>query len=87
MRTKLTGMPMVNMHDAKTRLSRLVAAVRSGKEREVVIAVNGQPAARLVPIEQRPRLRWGLLKGKIAIPDDIDRDNSEIEHMFGIDQS
>jgi len=75
-------MAMVNMHDAKTRLSRLVAAVSSGQEREVVIAVNGKPAARLVPIEAKPKPRWGLLKGKITVPDSIDRDADEIASAF-----
>lgn len=73
---------MVNMHDAKTRLSKLVAAIRSGEEREVVIAVNGTPAARLVPIEPKPKIKWGLLKGKITVPDDIDEFNPEIEKLF-----
>jgi prevent-host-death family protein len=75
-------MTVVNMHDAKTRLSKLVAAVRSGAERGVVIAVNGTPAARLVPIEPRPKIKWGLLKGKISVPDDIDELNPEIEKLF-----
>lgn len=75
-------MTVVNMHDAKTRLSKLVAAVRSGEEREVVIAINGTPAARLVPIEPRPKIKWGLLKGKITVPDDIDELNPEIEALF-----
>ena len=75
-------MTVVNMHDAKTRLSKLVAAIRSGEEREVVIAINGAPAARLVPIEPRPKIKWGLLKGKIAVPDDIDELNPEIEKLF-----
>ena len=75
-------MAMVNMHDAKTRLSKLVAAIRSGEEQEVVIAVNGTPAARLVPIEPRPKIRWGLLKGKITVPDNIDELNPEIEKLF-----
>ena len=75
-------MTTVNMHDAKTRLSRLVAAIRSGEEREVVIAINGTPAARLVPIEPRPKIKWGLLKGKITVPDDIDELNPEIEKLF-----
>jgi antitoxin (DNA-binding transcriptional repressor) of toxin-antitoxin stability system len=65
-------MTVVNMHDAKTRLSKLV----------VVIAVNGTPAARLVPIEPRPKVKWGLLKGKIAVPDNIDELNPEIEKLF-----
>lgn len=75
-------MTVVNMHDAKTRLSKLVAAVRSGEEREVVIAINGTPAARLVPIEPRPKIKWGLLKRKITVPDDIDELNPEIEALF-----
>lgn len=75
-------MTVVNMHDAKTRLSKLVAAIRSGEEREVVIAVNGTPAARLVPIEPKPKIKWGLLKGKVTVPDDIDELNPEIEAMF-----
>jgi len=40
-------MSIVNMHDAKTNLSRLVDAVESGRETEVVIARGGRPAARL----------------------------------------
>lgn len=75
-------MTTVNMHDAKTHLSRLVAAIRAGKEREVVIAINGTPAARLVPIEEKPKIRWGLLKGKFASPEDIDELNPEIEKLF-----
>ena len=75
-------MTTVNMHDAKTQLSRLVAAIRNGKEREIVIALNGTPAARLVPIEHRPSPRWGLLEGKVEIPDDIDELNDEIERLF-----
>lgn len=75
-------MSYVNMHDAKSNLSRLVDAVRTGKEREVVIAVNGKPAARLVPIEAKRKLRWGLLKGKIVVPDDIDGCNAEVDELF-----
>lgn len=44
-------MPTVNMHQAKTNLSRLVEAIESGTEEEVVISRNGMPVARLVPIE------------------------------------
>lgn len=75
-------MTTVNMHDAKTRLSKLVAAIRSGEEREVVIAVNGTPAARLVPIEPKPKIKWGLLKGKMEAPENFDELNPEIEKLF-----
>jgi prevent-host-death family protein len=57
----------VNMLDAKTQLSRLVEAVESGAEKEIIIARNGKPAARLVPIEDRPgpkRRELGFLDGK-----------------------
>lgn len=75
-------MTTVNMHDAKTHLSRLVAAIRAGKEREVVIAVNGTPAARLVPVEDRPKIRWGVFAGKYTAPEDFDELNPEIEKLF-----
>jgi prevent-host-death family protein len=75
-------MTTVNMHDAKTRLSKLVAAIRSGKEREVVIAVNGTPAARLVPIEARQPVKIGVLRGKFTAPADFDELNPEIEKLF-----
>lgn len=79
-------MSVVNMHDAKSQLSRLVAAVRSGAEREVVIAVNGTPAARIVPIEAKPKIRWGLLKGHVKVPDDIDALNPEIDGLFAAER-
>ena len=80
-------MAVVNMHEAKSSLSRLVAAVRSGAESEVVIAINGTPAARLVPIDPKRKIRWGLLKGQIVVPDDIDKSNQQIEQLFGGDRT
>lgn len=62
---------LVNMLDAKTRLSELVAAAESGQD--VVIARNGAPAVRLVPVvaEHRP-VRLGVLAGEIELGDDFD---------------
>jgi prevent-host-death family protein len=62
---------MVNIHSAKTHLSRLLAEVAAGEE--VVIAKAGKPVARLVPFEPRrePR-RPGLLKGQIWISEDFE---------------
>lgn len=74
--------PVVNMHEAKTRLSQLVDAVQSGAEAEIVLAKNGVPAARLVPIAPKLKYRWGLAKGKWVAPDDIDALNPEIEKLF-----
>ena len=60
-------MPVVNVHEAKTQLSRLLSQVESGEE--VVIARNGKPVARLVSVERRGRRQFGALAGRIAIDD------------------
>jgi prevent-host-death family protein len=61
----------VNIHDAKTHLSRLVDEVVDGAE--IVIAKAGKPMARLVAMETGSRVRKpGFLKGKIKIADDFD---------------
>jgi prevent-host-death family protein len=64
-------MKQVNIHEAKTHLSRLVEEAARGDE--IVIAKAGKPVARLVAIDDEvsPRPR-GLLKGKIWIADDFD---------------
>jgi prevent-host-death family protein len=63
-------MQTVNIHEAKSQLSRLIEAAVSGEE--VVIAKAGTPVVRLVSVEQKPKLRFGLMKGKIKIADDFD---------------
>lgn len=76
-------MATVNMLEAKSNLSRLVDAVESGREAEIVIARNGRPAARLVPIvPERKRVIIGLAKGRYRMPGDWDADNEEIAAMF-----
>ena len=76
-RTKLELQPMstvVNVHQAKTHLSRLLDEVAAGAE--VVIAKAGSPVARLVPLDaepSRPRSLVGFLSGRIIVPDDFDR--------------
>lgn len=76
-------MSIVNIHEAKTNLSKLIAAIKSGKEPEIIIAQNGVPAAKIIPyIAQTKRPIWGAAKGKWVVPDDIDRDNAEIEKLF-----
>jgi prevent-host-death family protein len=61
---------IVNIHDAKTHLSRIVDEVAAGAE--VIIAKAGKPMARLIPISVPVRQkRLGLLKGKIKVPDDF----------------
>lgn len=64
-------MATVNIHAAKTQLSRLLDAAVAGED--VVIARAGKPVARLVPIaENKPRRRLGTLNGKLTVPDSFD---------------
>ena len=80
-------MSQVNMLEAKTHLSRLVEAVESGAEKEVIIARNGKPAAKLVPVEEKPGKkvrRLGLFDGKFPVmsQEEFDADNELIRQMF-----
>ncbi len=76
-------MSTINMHEAKSQLSRLVEQVESGKEREVIIARNGRPAARLVPIDDKPAgQRIGVARGTFHVPEEFDRDNEKIGKLF-----
>ena len=61
-------MNQVNIHEAKTNFSRLISAIKSGAETEIIIAQNGVPAARLVPIEaeQKKTRTLGLARGKFT---------------------
>lgn len=62
-------MSVVNVHEAKTQLSRILDRVAKGEE--IVIAKAGRPVAKLVPIPGKPR-EPGRCKGKIHIADNFD---------------
>ena len=63
-------MKTVNIHEAKTNLSKLVERAEAGEE--IVIARAGKPAAKLIPFTAaRVRRRLGLLDGRFKIPDDF----------------
>lgn len=65
-------MKQVNIHEAKTHLSRFIEEVEAGEE--VVIAKAGQPVAKLIAVRGRgSRRRLGLLDGRCKIPDDFNR--------------
>jgi len=64
-------MAKVNVHEAKTHFSRLLARVNNGEE--IIIAKAGRPIARLVPILEKPDKRLpGSAQGKVVIADDFD---------------
>ena len=60
-------MVTVNVHEAKTHLSRLLVRVENGED--VVIARNGKPVAKLVQIRQRGKRVFGSMKGLIELDD------------------
>jgi prevent-host-death family protein len=72
----------VNIHEAKTHLSKLLERVALGEE--VVIAKAGKPVAKLVPIDRtRPKFQFGSAKGQFVVPDDFnDPLPKEIEDLF-----
>ncbi len=63
-------MESINVHQAKTHLSRLVEEAAAGAE--IVIAKNGVPRAKLVPLDAPRTIKFGVLKGKIRYPEDFD---------------
>jgi prevent-host-death family protein len=81
-------MRTVNIHEAKTHLSRLVDEVEKGSS--FIIAKAGKPKAKVVPLgtsrEATLKRRFGFMKGVYTVPDnfeDIDRKlDQEIEKMF-----
>lgn len=76
-------MTAINMLQAKTNLSRLVDAIERGMEREIIIARNGKPAARLVPMADSPvEQRIGVARGLFEVPEDIDAHNADIARLF-----
>lgn len=76
-------MEVVNMLEAKSSLSRLVDAIATGRDREIILARNGRPAAKLVPVDEpQAGQRIGVAKGKFEVPDDIDAHNDEVARLF-----
>ena len=74
----------VNMHEAKTHLSRLVEAAAKGES--FIIARAGKPLVKVTALdapEAGAQRRLGFLAGEIAVPDDFDRmGENEIAEMF-----
>jgi len=71
----------VNIHEAKTHLSKLLERVALGEE--VIIAKAGKPVAKLVALEPQPKPRvFGSAKGEFIVPDDFNEADPEIEDLF-----
>jgi prevent-host-death family protein len=80
-------MHTVNIHEAKTHLSRLVEQAAKGEP--FVIAKAGKPLVKVMPLDAPVAgqvRRLGFMEGRIVVPDDFDRmGSSEIERLFGGD--
>lgn len=75
-------METVNIHEAKTNLSRLLARVEMGEE--IIIANRGTPIARLLPYTEEkaaPRVA-GRLKGQFTVPPDFSQTDTDMLHLF-----
>lgn len=70
----------VNVHEAKTHLSRLLERVQAGEE--VVIAKAGRPIAKLVPLEAKTRREPGSARGMVTVSEDFDAPMPELERWF-----
>lgn len=78
-------MQIINIHQAKTHLSRLVEQAARGEP--FVIAKAGKPLVKVLALdapESGQRRRLGFMAGQMAVPDDFDRlGEAEIERLFG----
>ena len=74
-------MQMINIHQAKTNLSKLIEKTLNGED--IVIAKAGKPVVKLVTYKEKLKPRKpGLLKGKIWISDDFNDEDPEINKLF-----
>lgn len=78
-------MCQMNVLEAKTNLSKIIAMLENHEEDEVIIARSGRPVVKVTlipPVDVSKRI--GIAKGKFIVPDDIDEMNDEIASMFGV---
>ena len=77
-------MKTVNLGEAKAHRSRLVREVPEGAEPEIIIALDGSPAVRIVPYGPTPRRVLGLDSGIVHVPADFFASNEEIANLFNV---
>lgn len=74
-------MQVVNIHEAKTNLSKLIEKTLKGEE--VIIAKAGEPIAKLSPYKEKLKPRKsGLWKGKVWMSEDFNDEDEEINKLF-----
>lgn len=80
-------MQIINIHEAKTQLSKLVDQAVNGES--FIIAKAGKPLVKVIKLdtaETQPPQRIGFMKGQIQVPEDFDvMGATEITHLFGLE--
>ena len=80
-------MYQVNIFQAKTELSKLIAMLEDKTQESIIIARNGKPVARLIPVSQSDtHQRIGVARGLFTAPADFDEDNELVAAFFGTAQ-
>lgn len=64
-------MQYVNMHDAKTNFSKYIQDVVT-KHEKVIVCRNGKPVAQITEFKEKPKIKPGLMKGKVKLAKDFD---------------
>jgi prevent-host-death family protein len=73
-------MQVINIHEAKTHLSRILAEVEAGKS--VLLARSGKPIAKLSPYQEEGQPEPGLWRGRIRMDPDFDNEDARIDDLF-----
>ncbi len=74
-------MQIINIHQAKTNLSKLIEKTLEGED--VIIAKAGKPVVKLVAYKEKLKPRKpGLWKGKVFVPDNFTDEDPEINKLF-----
>ena len=79
-------MCQMNVLEAKTNFSKIIAILERKEESEVIVAKAGKPVVKITLYNELEDVskRIGIAKGKFVVPDDIDECNDEIAKMFGV---
>ena len=77
----------VNVLEAKTNFSRLLALLENHQEEEIIVCKSGKPVAKMVLMEPDVSKRIGLFKGQFKAPsvEEFDEMNDEIAKLFGVE--
>ena len=78
-------MCQMNVLEAKTNFSKIIAMLERKEEKEVIIARAGKPVVKIIRIEPVDiAKRIGVAAGKFVVPDDFDEPDDDIARMFGM---